>query len=113
MLVVEAFDAEATPPILPGAASPSPAPARRSTWPTSPTSAATRAAPLFPEPAATSAAARPKPPQLHYDVKAELGGVGIVSGYGMTEAPIVTMASVRDTDEVLADTEGAPSPAST
>ena len=28
-------------------------------------------------------------------MKAELGGVGIVSGYGMTEAPIVTMASVR------------------
>jgi non-ribosomal peptide synthetase component E (peptide arylation enzyme) len=31
-----------------------------------------------------------------------------VSGYGMTEAPIVTMASVRDSDEVLANTEGAP-----
>jgi non-ribosomal peptide synthetase component E (peptide arylation enzyme) len=37
-----------------------------------------------------------------------MGTVGIVSGYGMTEAPIVTMASVRDSDEVLANTEGAP-----
>ena len=52
----------------------------------------------------------PKPPQLHYDVKAELGGVGIVSGYGLTECPILTMASVHDTDEQLADTEGAPTP---
>ena len=37
----------------------------------------------------------PKPPQLHYDVKAEIGGVGIVSGYGLTEAPILTMAIGR------------------
>jgi non-ribosomal peptide synthetase component E (peptide arylation enzyme) len=47
-----------------------------------------------------------KPPQLHFDVKAELGGVGIVSGYGLTEAPIVAMASVDDSDNVLARTEG-------
>ena len=48
----------------------------------------------------------PKPPQLHYDIKAEMGGVGIVSGYGLTEAPIIAMGSVRDTDEQLANTEG-------
>ncbi|HJP66739.1 MAG TPA: AMP-binding protein [Actinomycetota bacterium] len=48
----------------------------------------------------------PKPPQLHYDLKKEIGGVGIVSGYGLTEAPILTMASVEDSDEVLANTEG-------
>jgi cyclohexanecarboxylate-CoA ligase len=65
-------------------------------------------APLFPKARAYIGGGAPKPPQLHYDVKAELGGVGIVSGYGMTEAPIVTMASVRLTDEELADTEGAP-----
>ena len=53
------------------------------------------AAPLFPTARAYIGGGAPKPPQLHYDVKAELGGVGIVSGYGMTEAPIVTMASVR------------------
>src|SRR5205807_6276994 len=52
----------------------------------------------------------PKPPQLHYDIKREIGGVGIVSGYGLTEAPILTMASVEDADDKLADTEGRPSP---
>src|SRR5205823_9942623 len=35
---------------------------------------------------------------------------GIVSGYGLTEAPILTMASVEDPDDKLADTEGRPSP---
>jgi len=48
----------------------------------------------------------PKPPQLHYDIKAEMGGAGIISGYGLTESPILTMGSVRDTDEQLANTEG-------
>ncbi len=52
----------------------------------------------------------PKPPQLHYDLKREIGGVGIVSGYGLTEAPIVVMASTTDSDQKLADTEGRPTP---
>jgi cyclohexanecarboxylate-CoA ligase len=52
----------------------------------------------------------PKPPQLHYDMKNEIGGVGIVSGYGLTEAPILTMGSVDDADDKLADTEGTASP---
>jgi len=52
----------------------------------------------------------PKPPQLHYDLKREIGGVGIVSGYGLTEAPIVAMASEHDPDEKLANTEGRPTP---
>src|SRR3954451_24971965 len=52
----------------------------------------------------------PKPPQLHYDMKNEVGGVGIVSGYGLTEAPILTMASVDDSDDKLANTEGRASP---
>ena len=52
----------------------------------------------------------PKPPQLHYDMKKEVGGVGIVSGYGLTEAPILTMASVDDADDKLANTEGQASP---
>jgi cyclohexanecarboxylate-CoA ligase len=52
----------------------------------------------------------PKPPQLHYDMKNEVGGVGIVSGYGLTEAPILTMASVDDADDKLANTEGQASP---
>ncbi|MGH9136983.1 MAG: AMP-binding protein [Acidimicrobiales bacterium] len=63
-------------------------------------------APLFPQARAFIGGGAPKPPQLHYDIKAEMGTVGIVSGYGMTEAPIVTMGSVRDSDEELANSEG-------
>jgi non-ribosomal peptide synthetase component E (peptide arylation enzyme) len=41
-------------------------------------------------------------------LKKELGGAGILSGYGLTEAPILTMASAADPDEALANTEGKP-----
>jgi cyclohexanecarboxylate-CoA ligase len=61
---------------------------------------------LFPSVRAYPGGGAPKPPQLHYDIKAEMGGAGIISGYGLTEAPILTMGSVRDTDEQLANTEG-------
>jgi acyl-CoA synthetase (AMP-forming)/AMP-acid ligase II len=61
---------------------------------------------LFPDVRVYCGGGAPKPPQLHYDIKAEMGGVGIVSGYGLTEAPILVMASVDDTDEQLANTEG-------
>ena len=66
--------------------------------------------PLFPETRAYPGGGAPKPPQLHYEVKAELGGAGIVSGWGLTEAPILTMNTVNDTDVQLADTEGTPTP---
>jgi acyl-CoA synthetase (AMP-forming)/AMP-acid ligase II len=107
MLVVEAFDAEATPPVLAaggvtlaGAGTPFHMAylAYQRNHPDE--------APVFPDVRAYIGGGAPKPPQLHHDIKAELGGVGIVSGYGMTEAPIVTMASVRDSDDVLAETEG-------
>ncbi len=53
----------------------------------------------------------PKPPALHFEMKEAFpGSVGIVSGYGLTEAPILTMSSVRDSDEDLAHTEGFPMP---
>ncbi len=109
MIVVEAFDAQTTPPLLAangvtlaGAGTPFHMAylAYQRNHPES--------APLFPEARAYIGGGAPKPPQLHHDIKAELGGVGIVSGYGMTEAPIVTMASVRDGDEELANTEGKP-----
>jgi acyl-CoA synthetase (AMP-forming)/AMP-acid ligase II len=109
MIVVEGFDAEATPPVLAregvtlaGAGTPFHMAylAYQRNHPES--------TPLFPEVRAYIGGGAPKPPQLHYDIKEQMGGVGIVSGYGMTEAPIVTMASVRDSDGVLADTEGAP-----
>lgn len=51
-----------------------------------------------------------KPANLHHEVKAELGGVGIVSGYGLTECPILAMGSVHDPDDDLAATEGRATP---
>ncbi len=56
------------------------------------------------------AAERPSPSQLHYDVKKELGGVGVVSGYGLTECPILAMSTVEDPDVKLAETEGRTTP---
>ena len=64
---------------------------------------------LFPHVRAFPGGGAPKPPQLHYDLRAEMGAP-IVSGYGLTEAPIVTMAAVDDADEMLANTEGRPTP---
>ncbi|MCZ7531406.1 MAG: AMP-binding protein [Acidimicrobiia bacterium] len=66
--------------------------------------------PLFPNVRAFPGGGAAKPPQLHGEVKAELGGVGVVSGYGLTECPILAMGSVRDSDEKLATTEGRPTP---
>jgi acyl-CoA synthetase (AMP-forming)/AMP-acid ligase II len=65
---------------------------------------------LFPRVRAFPGGGAPKAPQLHYDVKDELGGVGIVSGYGLTECPIIAMNTVRDSDEELANTEGGVNP---
>ena len=53
----------------------------------------------------------PKPPALHYELK-ELfpRSAGVISGYGLTECPILTMATPDDRDEDLANTEGGPMP---
>jgi len=66
--------------------------------------------PIFPHVRAFNGGGAPKPPQLHYDLKREVGGIGIVSGYGLTECPIIAMNTMRDPDEKLAYTEGRPSP---
>ena len=66
--------------------------------------------PLFPRIKNFPGGGAPKPPQLHYDIKRELGGAGIVSGYGLTECPIVTMNANGDSDEKLAHTEGPANP---
>jgi acyl-CoA synthetase (AMP-forming)/AMP-acid ligase II len=62
--------------------------------------------PLFPSLRNCPGGGAPKPPQLHYDVKKELGGAGILSGWGLTEAPILTMGAYDDPDDKLATTEG-------
>jgi acyl-CoA synthetase (AMP-forming)/AMP-acid ligase II len=66
----------------------------------------------FPNVRAFLVGGSPRPPALHDDVKNELGGVGIVSGYGLTECPYVSWARVDDPDDKLPMTEGRP-PAST
>ena len=66
--------------------------------------------PLFPNVRAFPGGGAPKPPQLHTDIKREIGGIGIASGYGLTEAPILTMSSIHDSDDVLANTEGSAMP---
>ena len=66
--------------------------------------------PLFPNVRALPGGGAPKPKGLHDDVKAEMGGVGILSGYGLTEAPILTLVAVGDPDQKKSDTEGRPMP---
>jgi acyl-CoA synthetase (AMP-forming)/AMP-acid ligase II len=63
-------------------------------------------APIFPKLKLCPGGGAPKPPSLHYDVRATLGGHGIVSGWGLTEAPILTTARFDDPDDKLANTEG-------
>ena len=61
---------------------------------------------VFPRLRAAMGGAAPKPPLLHGEVKAELGGAGVVSVYGLTEAPFVVLSSPRDPDHALANSEG-------
>lgn len=50
----------------------------------------------------------PMPPQLHFEVRHEIGGTGCAHGYGMTEACIVAMNHPDDDDDHLAHTVGRP-----
>jgi acyl-CoA synthetase (AMP-forming)/AMP-acid ligase II len=60
---------------------------------------------LFPRVRTFPGGGAPKPPSLHYELK-EAFGAGVVSGYGLTEAPILTMNHHDASDDVLAGTEG-------
>jgi acyl-CoA synthetase (AMP-forming)/AMP-acid ligase II len=66
--------------------------------------------PLFPRLRCCPGGGAPKPAGLHERVKRELGGAGIVSGWGLTEAPVLSMGSPSDRDEQLSETEGSPLP---
>jgi acyl-CoA synthetase (AMP-forming)/AMP-acid ligase II len=63
--------------------------------------------PLFPRGRMMTHGGSPKPPQFYYDVKARLG-LKIVTGYGMTECPMLAWNRPEDDDEDLASTEGRP-----
>ena len=69
--------------------------------------AAQRAAirPLFPEVRAFPGGGAPKPPQLVHDIR-DVFDAPVLSGYGLTEAPILTMAAITDSDDELATSEG-------
>jgi len=64
---------------------------------------------LFPEVRNFPGGGAPKPVELYWEMK-DLFGAPIVSGYGLTEAPILTMGSGDDSDDDLAQTEGAAMP---
>ena len=65
--------------------------------------------PLFPHVRCLPGGGAPKPVPLYWEIK-EVFGAPIVSGYGLTEAPILTMGTPTDRDEDLAGTEGSPMP---
>ncbi|HYI62985.1 MAG TPA: AMP-binding protein [Acidimicrobiales bacterium] len=109
-VITEAFDPQATPSL---AAEADVTLAGSATYFHMAYLAAQRAAgpePLFPSLRLCPGGGAPKPPALHTEVRHELGGLGIVSGWGLTEAPILTMGSALDPDDKLATTEGRPMP---
>jgi cyclohexanecarboxylate-CoA ligase len=66
--------------------------------------------PIFPHLRCCPGGGAPKPPGLHAEVKKHLGGVGVLSGWGLTEAPVLTMSRPDDPDEKMDTTEGRPLP---
>jgi acyl-CoA synthetase (AMP-forming)/AMP-acid ligase II len=50
----------------------------------------------------------PKPPTLHGEMRQAFGGEGVLSAYGMTECPIVSLVTTRDPHDKRAATEGRP-----
>ncbi len=64
--------------------------------------------PILPTLRLMSGGGAAKPPEIHYEVRDEIGGRGVVHGYGMTEVPMISNGSPHDTDEQLANTDGKP-----
>lgn len=62
--------------------------------------------PLFPNLKVCPGGGAPIPPALHRRVVEELGGVGVCSGWGLTEAPVLTNGDVSDPDDKIANSEG-------
>jgi len=65
--------------------------------------------PVFPHVRGFPGGGSPKPPALVTEMR-EVFDAPVLSGYGLTEAPILTMADVSDSDEELAISEGKPMP---
>ncbi|WP_371541528.1 AMP-binding protein [Streptomyces sp. NBC_00554] len=63
-------------------------------------------APLFPDAKSFLSGGAAKSAALHEEVRRELGGIGILAGYGLTECPMLAWGSLADDDEHLAHSEG-------
>jgi cyclohexanecarboxylate-CoA ligase len=62
----------------------------------------------FPDLRGVITGAAPTPPDLHAELRDELGGTGSLACYGLTEMPFLTVSSVHDTDAQRARTVGRP-----
>jgi acyl-CoA synthetase (AMP-forming)/AMP-acid ligase II len=62
---------------------------------------------VYPTLRVLSGGGAPKPPEIYYEVEREMG-IPVAHGYGMTEVPMICQGSTADTDDQLANTEGAP-----
>lgn len=65
--------------------------------------------PVFPDVRAFPGGGAPKPPHLVGEIRAAFDAP-VLSGYGMTEAPVLTMAATTDAEHELARSEGKPMP---
>jgi cyclohexanecarboxylate-CoA ligase len=63
--------------------------------------------PVVPTLRMLSGGGAPKPHEVYYEVKKELG-IPAAHGYGMTECPMIAQGSPTDSDDQLAYSEGAP-----
>jgi acyl-CoA synthetase (AMP-forming)/AMP-acid ligase II len=65
---------------------------------------------LFPHVRAVIFGGAGRPASIHEEVKRELGGVGAISGYGLTECPYLTWGTPQDSEHAHATAEGRPGP---
>lgn len=63
--------------------------------------------PVIPSLRALSGGGAPKPPEVYFEVKREMG-IPVIHGYGMTEVPMIAMGTPHDTDDQLANSDGKP-----
>jgi acyl-coenzyme A synthetase/AMP-(fatty) acid ligase len=62
---------------------------------------------LIPSLRLLSGGGAPKPPEVFFEVKREMG-LPVAHGYGMTEVPMISQGSPHDTDDQLANSDGKP-----
>ena len=63
--------------------------------------------PAMPALRVLSGGGAPKPPEIYFRVKEQMG-VPVAHGYGMTECPMISQGSPHDSDDQLAYTDGHP-----